>query len=193
MRSALRHTISQRKRWTSSGNPQIVAVYGNVMNRQNVTKWCREFSEGRTDVHNEQRSGKPSLISDDLLQEIEGEICPNRRVTIRKLHHIIPEVSKTTIHETVTVKLGYRKLCAAPFRAAHHCASGKIQVGYIGPSAVHSGPRGQRFPNVSSPKETYHWEKVRRRWWAARRSHDMVQRAGGKLLWLGDTEAGSQT
>jgi len=32
---------------------QIVAVYGNVMNRQNVTKWCREFSEGRTDVHDE--------------------------------------------------------------------------------------------------------------------------------------------
>jgi hypothetical protein len=32
---------------------QIVAVYGNVMNRQNVTKWRREFSEGRTDVHDE--------------------------------------------------------------------------------------------------------------------------------------------
>jgi hypothetical protein len=32
---------------------QIVAVYGNVMNRKNVTKWCREFSEGRTDVHGE--------------------------------------------------------------------------------------------------------------------------------------------
>jgi hypothetical protein len=29
---------------------QIVAVYGNVMNQQNMTKWCREFSEGRTDV-----------------------------------------------------------------------------------------------------------------------------------------------
>jgi len=25
---------------------QIVAVYGNVMNRQNVMKWCRELSEG---------------------------------------------------------------------------------------------------------------------------------------------------
>jgi len=25
---------------------QIVAVYGNVTNRQNVTKWCRELSEG---------------------------------------------------------------------------------------------------------------------------------------------------
>ena len=47
---------------------QIVAVYGNVMNRQNVTKWCREFSEGRTDVHDEQRSGRPCLISDEAGQ-----------------------------------------------------------------------------------------------------------------------------
>jgi len=47
---------------------QIVAVYGNVMNRQNVTKWCREFSKGRTDVHDEQRSGRPSLISDEAGQ-----------------------------------------------------------------------------------------------------------------------------
>jgi hypothetical protein len=30
---------------------QIVSICGNVMNRQNVTKWCREFSEGRIDVH----------------------------------------------------------------------------------------------------------------------------------------------
>jgi len=27
---------------------QIVAVYANVMNRQNVAKWCHEFSKGRT-------------------------------------------------------------------------------------------------------------------------------------------------
>ena len=31
------------------------------------------------------------------------------------------------------------------------------------------------------------------RWWSARRSHDVVQRAGGRLLWLGDTEAVSKT
>jgi hypothetical protein len=29
------------------------------------------------------------------------------------LHHIILEVSKTTIHEAVTEKLGHRKLCAS--------------------------------------------------------------------------------
>ena len=114
------------------------------------------------------RSGWPSLMSDELLQETEGEIRANRRVTLRELHHIIPEVSKTTIHEAVTEKkTGHRKLCsrqrAAPFRARHRCASGKIQVGYTGPSAVQSGPRAQRFPLVSSPKETSRWQKVRRR------------------------------
>jgi phage FluMu protein Com len=69
---------------------QIVAVYGDIMNWQNVTKWCREFSEGRTDVHDEQRSSRPSLFCDKLLQKIEGEIHANRRRTIRELHHIIP-------------------------------------------------------------------------------------------------------
>jgi hypothetical protein len=43
---------------------QIVAVYGNVMNQQNVMMWCREFSERRTDVHDKQRRVRPSLISE---------------------------------------------------------------------------------------------------------------------------------
>jgi hypothetical protein len=29
---------------------QIVAVYGDVMNQHNVTKWCYEFSEGKTSI-----------------------------------------------------------------------------------------------------------------------------------------------
>jgi hypothetical protein len=40
---------------------QIVVAYGKVMNRQNMTKSCREFSEGRTDVLDVQRSGRPSF------------------------------------------------------------------------------------------------------------------------------------
>jgi hypothetical protein len=39
---------------------QIVAVYGGAMNRQSSLKG------------DEQRSSMPSLISDDLLQKIEG-------------------------------------------------------------------------------------------------------------------------
>ena len=67
VRSVIRFLNAKGERPVEN-HKQIVAVYGNVMNRQNVTKWCCEFSEGRTDVYDEQRSGRPSLISDDLLQ-----------------------------------------------------------------------------------------------------------------------------
>ena len=61
VRSVIRFLNAKGER-PSEIHKQIVAVYGNVMNGQNVTKWCRELSEGRTDVHDEQRSGRPSLI-----------------------------------------------------------------------------------------------------------------------------------
>jgi hypothetical protein len=40
-------------------------------------------SKGETDVYVEQRSGKPSVISDDLLQKTEGEIHANQHGNIR--------------------------------------------------------------------------------------------------------------
>ena len=46
VRGAFRHKILNAKgERPAEIHKQIVAVYGNVMNRQNVTKWCREFSE----------------------------------------------------------------------------------------------------------------------------------------------------
>ena len=71
-----------------------------------MAKWCREFNAGRTDVHDEQRTGRPSLINADLVQRVD------RRVTINELHGMIPEVSKSLVHEIVKEKLDYRKLCA---------------------------------------------------------------------------------
>jgi hypothetical protein len=59
---------------------QFFAVYGDVMNRQNMKKWCHEFSRGRTDVHDEQTSGRPSLISNDLLQKTEEKLEQTGRV-----------------------------------------------------------------------------------------------------------------
>ena len=64
----------------------ILSVYGNNMNRQNVTKWCRHFSEGRKDVHDEQRTGRTSVISDTLLQRMEEAIRANRCLKLNELH-----------------------------------------------------------------------------------------------------------
>jgi hypothetical protein len=41
------------------------AVYGqNVMSEGTVRQWCRMFKDGRTNVHDEERGGRPSAVSD---------------------------------------------------------------------------------------------------------------------------------
>jgi hypothetical protein len=47
---------------------QVCEVYGeNAMSDEMVRIWCRMFSEGRTNVHDDDRSVRPSLITADLL------------------------------------------------------------------------------------------------------------------------------
>jgi hypothetical protein len=51
---------------------QLMAVYGEGgMNEFSVRKWCRIFNEDRTNVHDEERSGCPSLITEDLKKQID--------------------------------------------------------------------------------------------------------------------------
>jgi hypothetical protein len=52
VRPVIRFLNAKGERPTEN-HKKIVAVYGKVMNRQNVTKWCSEFSKGKTDVHDE--------------------------------------------------------------------------------------------------------------------------------------------
>ena len=49
----------------------ICEVYGqNIMSDEMVRKWVRALKDGRKNVHDEERSGEPSVISDDLLQKV---------------------------------------------------------------------------------------------------------------------------
>ena len=46
---------------------EICAVYGqNIMSDGMVRKWVRTFKDGRTNVHDEKRSGRPSVVNDSL-------------------------------------------------------------------------------------------------------------------------------
>jgi transposase len=63
---------------------------------QHVRKWCREFKDERTDVHDEQCSGRPS-VSDETIAKVEETMLKDRRVTVRELCEMNPDVSKTCI------------------------------------------------------------------------------------------------
>ena len=46
----------------------------NVMNKQIVRHWCRQYTAGRQYVHDE-RSGKPSIITDDLVELVREPLA----------------------------------------------------------------------------------------------------------------------
>ena len=50
-----------------------------------VRKWVRMFNEGRENVHDEARSGRPSLVNDDLVRKVNGRVRDDRLFTISDL------------------------------------------------------------------------------------------------------------
>jgi hypothetical protein len=48
---------------------ELCAVYGqNVMTEGTIRQWCRMLKDGQTNFHDEQQSGQPSTLRDNLVQ-----------------------------------------------------------------------------------------------------------------------------
>ncbi|GFW79557.1 histone-lysine N-methyltransferase SETMAR [Trichonephila clavipes] len=92
---------------------QICEVYGqNSMSDSMVRRWVRQFNEGRSEVHDEERSGHPSLITEELVHAIDEKIKEDRKFTISALAMEFPQISRSLMLEIVTDKLKFHKLCA---------------------------------------------------------------------------------
>jgi hypothetical protein len=51
---------------------ELCAVYcQNVTSGATVRQRCRMFKDGRTNVYDEERSGRPSAVSDGLVQSVD--------------------------------------------------------------------------------------------------------------------------
>jgi hypothetical protein len=60
-----------------------VAVYGQyVMSEGTVKQWCTGFKDGRINVPDEERSGPPSVLCDDLGQSVDQKVCERWCFTI---------------------------------------------------------------------------------------------------------------
>jgi len=82
---------------------QICQVYGdNAMSDGMVRKWVRMFSEGREKVHDEARSGRPSLVNDDLVRRVKERVRDDRRFTFSDLSLHFPQISRTLLYDTVS-------------------------------------------------------------------------------------------
>jgi len=74
-----------------------------------VRKWVRMFNEGRENVHDEARSGRPSLVNDDLVRKVNERVRNDRRFTISDPFLHFPQISRTLLYDIVSRHLGYRR------------------------------------------------------------------------------------
>jgi len=82
---------------------QICQVYGdNAMSGGMVRKWVRMFNEGRENLHDEARSGRPSLVNDDLVRKVKERARDDRRFTISNLSLHFPQISRTLLYGIVS-------------------------------------------------------------------------------------------
>ncbi|GFT16707.1 uncharacterized protein TNCV_1333271 [Trichonephila clavipes] len=96
---------------------QLCQVYGlNIMSKQLVLRWCRQFSEGRQSAYDEERSGRLSLINVDLVRQ---RVMENRRFTIMELSSQFPQISRSLLHEIVTKHLLFKNMKTSVTRWFH--------------------------------------------------------------------------
>jgi len=77
---------------------QICQVYcDNALSDGMVRKWVQMFNEGREHVHDEERSGRPSLVN-DLVRKVNDRVRDDRRFTISDLSLHFPQISRTLCH-----------------------------------------------------------------------------------------------
>ncbi|GBM27855.1 hypothetical protein AVEN_66406-1 [Araneus ventricosus] len=92
---------------------ELCAVHlPNIMSEGVVRQWVRFFKDERTNIHDESRSGRLSVVSADLIKEIDEKIRLLRNFTNSQLSEHLPNISRTVLYETVKRKLGYRKFCS---------------------------------------------------------------------------------
>ncbi|UYV77910.1 hypothetical protein LAZ67_15002803 [Cordylochernes scorpioides] len=91
----------------------LTVAYGEAtVNRSNVYRWYKMFSEGREDVNDEERAGRPSTsTTDEKINEVEKMILANRRITVREVAEDL-NISIGSCHSIFINDLGMRRVAA---------------------------------------------------------------------------------
>ena len=71
------------------------------MTDSKVWQWCRNFEEGRTDVHDAGGQWGKRVSTDGLVQRVDQAIRENRRFTLSMLGESFPEISRSALYTIV--------------------------------------------------------------------------------------------
>ncbi|UYV82243.1 PlexA [Cordylochernes scorpioides] len=89
-----------------------VAYREATLDRSNVYRRYKMFSEGREDVNDEERAGRPSTsTTDEKINEVEKMILANRQITVREVAEDL-NISIGSCHSIFINDLGMRRVAA---------------------------------------------------------------------------------
>ncbi|XP_011051621.1 PREDICTED: putative uncharacterized protein FLJ37770 [Acromyrmex echinatior] len=91
----------------------LTVAYGEAtLDRSNVYRWYKMFSEGREDVNDEERTGRPSTsTTDENIDEVKKIVLANRRITVREIAEDL-NISIGSCHSIFTNDLGMKRVAA---------------------------------------------------------------------------------
>lgn len=86
-----------------------IAFGNNTLSRTQVFNWHKSFKEGRVDVEDEPRSGRPSTATDDNhVTKVRELVLENRRLSVRELATALG-ISAMSAHAILTEHLGMKR------------------------------------------------------------------------------------
>ncbi|XP_012783759.3 protein GVQW3 [Ochotona princeps] len=88
-------------------------AYGDeVMSRARVFDWHKRFKEGREDVRDDARSGRPvTHRTKENIQKVKDLVCSNRQLTVRMMAEEL-NLDKETVRLILKENLNMRKVSA---------------------------------------------------------------------------------
>jgi len=92
---------------------KLQRAYGkHSLSRAQAFRWHKSFLEGREQVEDEPRAGRPSTSkTDDNVERVRSLVRSDRRLTLRMISSEL-NLNRFTVHQILTQDLDMRKVCA---------------------------------------------------------------------------------
>nr|XP_045001724.1 protein GVQW3 isoform X2 [Jaculus jaculus] len=103
----------KRNKSASETHHLLKEAYGDeVMSRARVFDWHKRFKEGREDIRDDARSGRPiTHRTDENIRKVKDLVCSNRQLTVRMMAEEL-NLDKETVRLILKENLNMRKVSA---------------------------------------------------------------------------------